>query len=288
MMVLPSDLLFKLNILIISYSNVFYRKINKIYILDINIYIMFQLKDNAVSYLILVIICIMLAYLLGVTITRVVDRRLKNLEIKLPKQNIVVKYEGFKNEGFQGNYSKHKTKEMSEKLMQQQPIPQITAEPKKQENFTNLGTYDEVDDFYVAEPYWNEKSQENFFEGIVYDNKSLKRDIPAESIRKEVVQENYYNDTATTNGLEHFGNINHRPYDPTSDVNVYTKWLQSNKKNYHKLDKIHVENLFKVARGHKLTKKDIPESFKIIREGEEQIAEEEQAQENVTSCGCGI
>ena len=129
---------------------------------------MFQLKDNAVSYLILVIICIMLAYLLGVTITRVVDRRLKNLEIKLPKQNIVVKYEGFKNEGFQGNYSKHKTKEMSEKLMQQQPIPQITAEPKKQENFTNLGTYDEVDDFYVAEPYWNEKSQENFFEGIVY------------------------------------------------------------------------------------------------------------------------
>jgi len=288
MMVLPSDLLFKLNILIISYSNVFYRKINKIYILDINIYIMFQLKDNAVSYLILVIICIMLAYLLGVTITRVVDRRLKNLEIKLPKQNIVVKYEGFKNEGFQGNYSKHKTKEMSEKLMQQQPIPQITAEPKKQENFTNLGTYDEVDDFYVAEPYWNEKSQENFFEGIVYDNKSLKRDIPAESIRKEVVQENYYNDTATTNGLEHFGNINHRPYDPTSDVNVYTKWLQSNKKNYHKLDKIHVENLFKVARGHKLTKKDIPESFKIIREGEEEIAEEEQAQENVTSCGCGI
>lgn len=249
---------------------------------------MFQLKDNAVSYLILVIICIMLAYLLGVTITRVVDRRLKNLEIKLPKQNIVVKYEGFKNEGFQGNYSKHKTKEMSEKLMQQQPIPQITAEQKKQENFTNLGTYDEVDDFYVAEPYWNEKSQENFFEGIVYNNKSLKRDIPAESIRKEVVQENYYNDTATTNGLEHFGNINHRPYDPTSDVNVYTKWLQSNKKNYHKLDKIHVENLFKVARGHKLTKKDIPESFKIIREGEEEIAEEEQAQENVTSCGCGI
>ena len=249
---------------------------------------MFQLKDNAVSYLILVIICIMLAYLLGVTITRVVDRRLKNLEIKLPKQNIVVKYEGFKNEGFQGNYSKHKTKEMSEKLMQQQPIPQITAEPKKQENFTNLGTYDEVDDFYVAEPYWNEKSQENFFEGIVYNNKSFKRDIPAEPIRKEVVQENYYNDTATTNGLEHFGNINHRPYDPTSDVNVYTKWLQNNKKNYHKLDKIHVENLFKVARGHKLTKKDIPESFKIIREGEEEIAEEEQAQENVTSCGCGI
>ena len=288
MMVLPSDLLFKLNILIISYSNVFYRKINKIYILDINIYIMFQLKDNAVSYLILVIICIMLAYLLGVTITRVVDRRLKNLEIKLPKQNIVVKYEGFQNEGFQGNYSKHKTKEMSEKLMQQQSIPQITAEPKKQENFTNLGTYDEVDDFYVAEPYWNEKSQENFFEGIVYNNKSFKRDIPAEPIRKEVVQENYYNDTATTNGLEHFGNINHRPYDPTSDVNVYTKWLQNNKKNYHKLDKIHVENLFKVARGHKLTKKDIPESFKIIREGEEEIAEEEQAQENVTSCGCGI
>ena len=72
--------------------------------------------------------------------------------------------------------------------------------------------------------------QENFFEGIVYNNKSFKRDIPVEPIRKEVVQENYYNDTATTNGLEHFGNINHRPYDPTSDVNVYTKWLQNNKK----------------------------------------------------------
>jgi len=287
MMVLPLDLLFKLTALK-KYSLLFYIKTNKIYILDINIYIMFQLKDNAVSYIILVIICIMLAYLLGVTITRVVDRRLKKLEIKIPKQNIVVKYEGFQNEGFQGNYSKHKTKEMSEKLMQQQSIPQITAEPKKQENFTNLGTYDEVDDFYVAEPYWNEKSQENFFEGIVYNNQSLKRKIPTDPIRKEVVQENYYDDSANTNGLEHFGNINHRPYDPTSDINIYTKWLQSNKKNYHDLDKVHVENLFKISRGHNLTKKDIPESFKIIREGEEEVVEEEQAQENVTSCGCGI
>ena len=233
---------------------------------------MFQLKDNAISYLILVIICIMLAYLLGVTITRVVDRRLKHLEIKLPKQNIVVKYEGF-----QENYSKHKTKEMSEKLMREQPKPQ-----------ENLGTYDDVEDFYVAEPYWEKDSEENFFKGIVYDNKSLKKEIAVEPIRKDVVQENYYNDTANTNGLEHFGNINHNPHDPTSDINVYTQWLKNNKKNYHTLHKVHVENLFKVSRGHKLCKKDIPESFKIVREGEENVSEEEQENLQEPSCGCGI
>jgi len=283
MMVLLSDLLFKLTSSR-TYSSVFYIQINKIYILDINIYIMFQLKDNAISYLILVIICIILAYLLGVTITRVVDRRLKNLKIKLPKQNIVVKLD----ENFQGNYSKHKTKEMSEKLMNMQLKPKIQEqEIKQQENFTNLGTYDDIDDFYVAEPSYSNDLEEHFFKGIVYDNKSLKREISSQPIHKEVVQENYYDDSATTNGLEHFGNINHNPYDPTSNVNVYTKWLKNNKKNYHNLDKIHVENLFKVVRGHKLTKKDIPETFKIIREGEEDITKDED-EKPPTSCGCGI
>ena len=133
---------------------------------------------------------------------------------------------------------------------------------------------------------------ENFFNGIHYQNKSMNRsDKIKEKFSNDYVQENFYNDTKSTNGLEHFGNINFNPIETFSDVNVYTKWLKNNRQNYHNLNKIHVKNLFKIMGGRKLTKKEIPESFVILREGEEDIDKTEQItqQQNIRSStsGCG-
>ena len=83
--------------------------------------------------------------------------------------------------------------------------------------------------------------------------------------------------------LEKFGNINHNPDDKTSRINVYTNWLKANKKTYHNLQKIHIKNLMKVLKGKELSDKDVPESFVILREGEEDI---EKPIMPKTSCGC--
>ena len=54
-----------------------------------------------------------------------------------------------------------------------------------------------------------------------------------ENFTNDIVQENFYDDSTYTNGLEKFGNINHNPDDKTSRINVYTNWLKANKKTYH-------------------------------------------------------
>ena len=130
----------------------------------------------------------------------------------------------------------------------------------------------------------NQDDIENFFDGINYQNKSMNRtpDI-IETFTNDVVQENLYDDSTYTNGLEKFGNINHNPDDNTSRISVYTNWLKANKKNYHNLPKNHMKNLMKVLKGKPLSDKNIPESFVIVREGEEDI----EKQQPKVGCGCG-
>lgn len=224
-------------------------------------------SNEILTNILLVVICVTLSYILGMTIVKVIDKRLSHFEIKLPKQNIIVKLNNQYDSSFESVIPKKKV---------------ITSKPKK-ETYTDIEpTVDnsEID----QENNEGEGDIENFFEGINYQNKSMNRtpDI-IENFTNDIVQENFYDDSTYTNGLEKFGNINHNPDDKTSRINVYTNWLKANKKTYHNLQKIHIKNLMKVLKGKELADKDVPESFVILREGEEDIEKPIMLQ---SSCGC--
>ena len=225
-------------------------------------------SNEILTNILLVVICVTLSYILGMTIVKVIDKRLSHFEIKLPKQNIIVKLNNQYDSSFESVIPKKKV---------------ITSKPKK-ETYTNIEpTVDNSETFQQNSNNEGEDDIENFFEGINYQNKSMSRtpDI-IENFTNDIVQENFYDDSTYTNGLEKFGNINHNPDDKTSRINVYTNWLKANKKTYHNLPKIHIKNLMKVLKGKELADKDVPESFVILREGEEDI-EKPMPQ---TSCGC--
>jgi Glu-tRNA(Gln) amidotransferase subunit E-like FAD-binding protein len=195
-----------------------------------------------------------------------------NLKLQIPK-----KKDNFK--------ISNKSKPIKKNIQLKETFKNVSYKPQQKSSQNNIDDSNNDDE--------NEPDIENFFNGIHYQNKSMNRsDQIKENFNNDYVQENFYNDTKSTNGLEHFGNINHNPVGIISDINVYTKWLQNNRKNYHNLNKVHVENLFKVMRGHKLTQKEIPESFVILREGEEDIDNTQKInkQEITTkssTCGCG-
>ena len=224
-------------------------------------------SNEILTNILLVVICITLSYILGMTIVKVIDKRLSHFEIKMPKQNIIVKLNDQYDSSFKSVIPKKKV---------------VISKPKK-ETYTDIEpTVDNQE--ITQETSNNEGDIENFFDGINYQNKSMNR-IPdiIENFTNDIVQENFYDDSTYTNGLEKFGNINHNPDDNTSRISVYTNWLKTNKKNYHSLPKIHIKNLMKVLKGKELADKDVPESFVIVREGEEDI-EKKTPQ---SSCGCG-
>jgi hypothetical protein len=224
-------------------------------------------SNEILTNILLVVICITLSYILGMTIVKVIDKRLSHFEIKMPKQNIIVKLNDQYNSSFKSVIPKKKV---------------IVKKPKK-ETYTDIEPV--IDNQEINQENTNKEGDiENFFEGINYQNKSMNRtpDI-IENLTNDIVQENFYDDSTHTNGLEKFGNINHNPDDNTSRISVYTNWLKTNKKNYHSLPKIHIKNLMKVLKGKELADKDVPESFVIVREGEEDI-EKTPVQ---TGCGCG-
>ena len=217
-------------------------------------------KNDTYVYIVIIVICLIVFCCFGFKIVKTIE----NLKLQIPKNK----------ENLKISYKPTKTKKT---IRSKETFKNISYKPQ-QENYQN----DDGEDSDI----------ENFFNGIHYQNKSMNRsDKIKEKFSNDYVQENFYNDTKSTNGLEHFGNINFNPIETFSDVNVYTKWLKNNRKNYHNLNKVHVENLFKIMRGHKLTKKEIPESFVILREGEEDIDKTEQItqQQNIRSstCGCG-
>ena len=221
-------------------------------------------SNEILTNILLVVICITLSYILGMTIVKVIDKKLSHFEIKMPKQNIIVKL----------NDSSFKSVIPKKKV--------IVKKPKK-ETYTDIEPV--IDNPEINQENTNKEGDiENFFEGINYQNKSMNRtpDI-IENLTNDIVQENFYDDSTHTNGLEKFGNINHNPDDNTSRISVYTNWLKTNKKNYHSLPKIHIKNLMKILKGKELADKDVPESFVIVREGEEDI-EKTPVQ---TGCGCG-
>ena len=223
---------------------------------------MFMFKNDTYVYIVMIIICLIVFCCFGLKIVKTIE----NLKLQIPKNK----------ENLKISYKPTKTKKT---IRSKETFKNISYKPQ-QENYQNDDGEGEDSDI------------ENFFNGIHYQNKSMNRsDKIKENFSNDYVQENFYNDTKSTNGLEHFGNINFNPIETFSDVNVYTKWLKNNRKNYHNLNKVHVENLFKIMRGHKLTKKEIPESFVILREGEEDIDKTEQItqQQNIRSstCGCG-
>jgi hypothetical protein len=224
-------------------------------------------SNEILTNILLVVICVTLSYILGMTIVKVIDKRLSHFEIKLPKQNIIVKLNDQYDSSFKSVIPKKKV---------------VISKPQK-ETYTDIEpTVDNQE--ITQETSNNEGDIENFFEGINYQNKSMNRtpDI-IENFTNDIVQENFYDDSTYTNGLEKFGNINHNPDDNTSRISVYTNWLKTNKKNYHSLPKIHIKNLMKVLKGKELADKDVPESFVIVREGEENI---EKAIPQ-SSCDCG-
>jgi len=223
-------------------------------------------SNEILTNILLVVICITLSYILGMTIVKVIDKRLSHFEIKMPKQNIIVKLNDQYDSSFKSVIPKKKV---------------IVKKPKK-ETYTDIEPV--IDNPEINQENTNKEGDiENFFEGINYQNKSMNRtpDI-IENFTNDIVQENFYDDSTHTNGLEKFGNINHNPDDNTSRISVYTNWLKTNKKNYHSLPKIHIKNLMKVLKGKELADKDVPESFVIVREGEENV-EKTIPQ---SSCGC--
>ena len=209
----------------------------------------------------MIIICLIVFCCFGFKIVKTIE----NLKLQIPKNKVNLKI----------SY-KPKTKKTT----------------RSKETFKNISYKPQQENYQNDDGEGEDSDIENFFNGIHYQNKSMNRsDKIKEKFSNDYVQENFYNDTKSTNGLEHFGNINFNPIETFSDVNVYTKWLKNNRKNYHNLNKVHVENLFKVMRGHKLTKKEIPESFVILREGEEDIDNTQKIakQETTTkssTCGC--
>ena len=181
-------------------------------------------SNEILTNILLVVICVTLSYILGMTIVKVIDKRLSHFEIKLPKQNIIVKLNNQYDSSFESVIPKKKV---------------ITSKPKK-ETYTNIEpTVDNSETFQQNSNNEGEDDIENFFEGINYQNKSMSRtpDI-IENFTNDIVQENFYDDSTYTNGLEKFGNINHNPDDKTSRINVYTNWLKANKKTYHKFAQI--------------------------------------------------
>ena len=223
---------------------------------------MFMFKNDTYVYIVMIIICLIVFCCFGFKIVKTIE----NLKLQIPKNK----------ENLKISYKPTKTKKT---IRSKETFKNISYKPQ-QENYQNDDGEGEDSDI------------ENFFNGIHYQNKSMNRsDKIKEKFSNDYVQENFYNDTKSTNGLEHFGNINFNPIETFSDVNVYTKWLKNNRKNYHNLNKVHVENLFKIMRGHKLTKKEIPESFVILREGEEDIDNTQTIDKQGTStksstCGC--
>lgn len=220
-------------------------------------------SNEILTNILLVVICITLSYILGMTIVKVIDKRLSHFEIKMPKQNIIIKLNDQYDSSFKSVIPKKKV---------------IVKKPKKE-------TYTDIEPVIDNQENTNKEGDiENFFEGINYQNKSMNRTPNIiENLTNDIVQENFYDDSTHTNGLEKFGNINHNPDDNTSRISVYTNWLKTNKKNYHSLPKIHIKNLMKILKGKELVDKDVPESFVIVREGEENI-EKTPVQ---TGCGCG-
>ena len=229
-------------------------------------------SNEILTNILLVIICVTLSYILGMTIIKVIDKRLSHFEIKLPKQNIIVKLNDQYDSSFKSVIPKKKVIAKKPKKETYTDIEPITDDSETTQQETTQQDTNNQDDI------------ENFFDGINYQNKSMNRtpDI-IETFTNDVVQENLYDDSTYTNGLKKFGNINHNPDDNTSRISVYTNWLKANKKNYHNLPKIHMKNLMKVLKGKTLSDKDVPESFVIVREGEEDI---EKAIPQ-SSCGCG-
>ena len=224
-------------------------------------------SNEILTNILLVVICITLSYILGMTIVKVIDKRLSHFEIKMPKQNIIVKLNDQYDSSFKSVIPKKK----------------VIVKKLKKETYTDIEPV--IDNPEINQENTNKEGDiENFFEGINYQNKSMNRtpDI-IENLTNDIVQENFYDDSTHTNGLEKFGNINHNPDDNTSRISVYTNWLKTNKKNYHSLPKIHIKNLMKVLKGKELADKDVPESFVIVREGEENV-EKTIPQ---SSCGCG-
>lgn len=232
-------------------------------------------SNEILTNILLIIICVTLSYILGMTIIKVIDKRLSHFEIKLPKQNIIVKLNDQYDSSFKSVIPKKKViakkpkKPKKETYTDIEPITNDSGKNKQEATQQDTNNQDDI---------------ENFFDGINYQNKSMNRtpDI-IETFTNDVVQENLYDDSTYTNGLKKFGNINHNPDDNTSRISVYTNWLKANKKNYHNLPKIHMKNLMKVLKGKTLSDKDVPESFVIVREGEEDI---EKAIPQ-SSCGCG-
>ena len=225
-------------------------------------------KNDTYVYIVMIIICLIVFCCFGFKIVKTIE----NLKLQIPKNKVNLKI----------SY-KPKTKKTTRS---KETFKNISYKPQ-QENYQNDNDRDNDGD-----SDGEDSDIENFFNGIHYQNKSMNRsDKIKEKFSNDYVQENFYNDTKSTNGLEHFGNINFNPIETFSDVNVYTKWLKNNRKNYHNLNKVHVENLFKIMRGHKLTKKEIPESFVILREGEEDIDNTQTIDKQGTStksstCGC--
>jgi len=229
---------------------------------------MFRLEKDTYIYIALIVTCLIVFCFFGIKIVKSIE----NLKLQIPK-----KKENFK--------ISNKSKPIKKNIQLKETFKNISYKPQQESSQNNIDDSNDNEDE-------NEPDIENFFNGIHYQNKSMNRsDKIKENFSNDYVQENFYNDTKSTNGLEHFGNINFNPIETFSDVNVYTKWLKNNRQNYHNLNKIHVKNLFKIMGGRKLTKKEIPESFVILREGEEDIDKTEQItqQQNIRSstCGCG-
>lgn len=228
---------------------------------------MFKNGRETYIYIALIVTCLIIFCFFGMKIVNSID----NLKLQIPK-----KKDNFK--------ISNKSKPIKKNIQLKETFKNVSYKPQQKSSQNNIDDSNNDDE--------NEPDIENFFNGIHYQNKSMNRsDQIKENFNNDYVQENFYNDTKSTNGLEHFGNINHNPVGIISDINVYTKWLQNNRKNYHNLNKVHVENLFKVMRGHKLTQKEIPESFVILREGEEDIDNTQKInkQEITTkssTCGC--
>ena len=86
-------------------------------------------SNEILTNILLVIICVTLSYILGMTIIKVIDKRLSHFEIKLPKQNIIVKLNDQYDSSFKSVIPKKKVIAKKPKKETYTDIEPITGSP---------------------------------------------------------------------------------------------------------------------------------------------------------------
>lgn len=186
------------------------------------------------AFILLFIITLIVAYILGLTLVNVVDKRLSNISINIPKQNVTVNMENFTNQSDQSNQSNQSNKQNKE-------LPQSVDEPHNfadmQQTVENMrtpeiGGADKYRDFKLRPDLFNQDSTP--------ENVCLLNHTHGNCTYGPT----NYPDPQDMSTLERRAFANNYPANLT--LQDYANWLYTNKHNRANLSKEHNANLNKI------------------------------------------